>query len=175
MKLLETLLRAAETARRTVAREPPPLATRQRPRRTFDVWWKEAGRPWALYASGLPRTKASALARRVTWELSPRWGPSNAPTRVVEHGAGPDHGIVERLEPYASEARASTHVQSLLFPRDRYTPSSAKAWADAHGYRSGKVDVTSDYVRIRQAPPSHFRLLRTIPFGHSGIKAVVGR
>lgn len=70
--------------------------------------------------------------------------------------------------------RSSTHVQSLLFARTAWDPSRARAWARAHGYHAGKVDVTDNYVRLRQAPPSRFRVLRTVTFGR-GIKAVVGR
>lgn len=64
-------------------------------------------------------------------------------------------------------------MQSLLFPRDRFTPSSAKAWAKKHGYRTGKVDVTAEHVRLRQASPSSFKRMRTIKMGRD-VKAVVG-
>lgn len=71
-------------------------------------------------------------------------------------------------------ARRSSRVQSLLLPRARYTPSSAIAWARSHGYKTSKVDVTDRYVRLRQADPSRFSRLRTVRFGTSGVKAVVG-
>jgi len=73
--------------------------------------------------------------------------------------------------------RQSTTVQSLLFPRPEFSPSSARSWARRHGYRAGKVHSTGDYVRLRQHPPSDFRRgsFRTISFGGSGIKAVIGR
>jgi hypothetical protein len=54
--------------------------------RTWDVWWREHG-TWALYRENLPRTRADRLARRITYELGPRWGLGNAPVRVVPHGA----------------------------------------------------------------------------------------
>jgi hypothetical protein len=73
------------------------------------------------------------------------------------------------------EGRPATHVQTLLFPRDTYDVAAAKTWARAHGYRAGKVDVTDDYVRLRQAHPGRFKTMRTISFGSSGIRAVVGR
>jgi hypothetical protein len=69
----------------------------------------------------------------------------------------------------------SMHVQSLLFPRGAFTTAQAKAWAKSHGYRSSKADVTDRYVRLRQEPPEKFRVMRTVPFGDSGIRAVVGR
>jgi hypothetical protein len=66
-----------------------------------------------------------------------------------------------------------TAVQTLLFSRKTYTPASAKSWAHSHGYRSSKVDVTANNIRLRQAPPGKFRRLRTVRFS-PGIQAVVG-
>lgn len=68
---------------------------------------------------------------------------------------------------------SGSEVQSLLFRRDTWTVARARAWARKHGYRSSKVDVTQDYVRLRQAPPGRFDRMRTREFGH-GIQAVVG-
>jgi hypothetical protein len=66
-------------------------------------------------------------------------------------------------------------VQSLLFSRaDGWTEGKAKQWAKAHGYKHGKVDVTDQYVRLRQFDPKGLKIKRTIPFGR-GIKAVVAR
>jgi hypothetical protein len=85
-------------------------------------------------------------------------------------------GISSFAGEYAGRSGASevgSRVQTLLFSRDRYSSSSARAWARSHGYKSGKVDVTANNIRIRQESPGKFRRLRTITFGH-GIKAVVG-
>lgn len=65
-----------------------------------------------------------------------------------------------------------TEVQSLLFERPQWTPSRAKEWAKDHDYRSGKVDVTDNYVRLRQFAPVRGTQKRTITFG-DGIKAVI--
>jgi hypothetical protein len=70
--------------------------------------------------------------------------------------------------------RRAMRIQSLLFSRPSYTPSSAKRWAKAHGYRTGKVDVTDRFVRLRQLDPSRFKTLRTFTLGR-GIRAVGGR
>ncbi len=67
---------------------------------------------------------------------------------------------------------AGSKVQSLLFDRARWTPSTAKTWARGHGYKSGKVHVTDNYVRLRQFAPVARTQKRTISFG-SGIKAVI--
>ncbi len=78
------------------------------------------------------------------------------------------HG--KRRNPIAEESQ----VQSLLFKRDAgWTVARARSWASQHGYRSSKVDVTDDYVRLRQAPPGRFARMRTKSFGQ-GIRAVVG-
>jgi len=65
--------------------------------------------------------------------------------------------------------------QSLLFDRAAgWTVEKAKAWAKSHGFKSGKVDVTDQYVRLRQFDPKGFAVKRTVPFG-KGIRAVVAR
>jgi hypothetical protein len=62
-------------------------------------------------------------------------------------------------------------VQTLLFPRTSFTPESARSWAKSHGFKSGKVDVTAQYIRIRQLPPGG--RMRTIQFQNTPVKAVV--
>lgn len=71
--------------------------------------------------------------------------------------------------------RKPTHVQTLLFPRSQWTPSTAKRWAKAHGYRYGYVDTTENYHRIRQTEPKRGAISRTIDLGSSGVRAVVQR
>lgn len=67
-----------------------------------------------------------------------------------------------------------TEVQSLLFSRPRWTESAAKKWAREHLYRSGAVDVTDNYVRLRQFDPVPGTQKRTITSG-DGIKAVIAQ
>jgi len=57
------------------------MATAQR----WSVWWREKGR-WSLFRSGLSRRAADTLAKRVTYELAPRWGLPNVPTTVLPDG-----------------------------------------------------------------------------------------
>jgi hypothetical protein len=67
-------------------------------------------------------------------------------------------------------------VQSLLFPKKKFTKSQAKAWAKKHGYHAGTVDSGSgEYLSIRQYNPSDFSRIRTktLP-GGSGVKARIG-
>ena len=66
-------------------------------------------------------------------------------------------------------------IQSLLFSRaDGWTAGKAKEWAKSHGYKHGKVDVTDQYVRLRQFDPKGLKVKRTITLGR-GIRAVVAR
>ena len=92
--------------------------------------------------------------------------------RVARSGRNP---MLRREPPLSEASRKSMEVESLLFSRDdSWTPSKAKAWAQAHGYRYGKVDITDQYIRIRQFSPKGSKVKRTIPFGR-GIRAVVAR
>lgn len=68
----------------------------------------------------------------------------------------------------------SMRVQSLLFDRAEYTVPQAKAWARGHGFKSSKVDLKPETIRLRQEPPAKFETFRTKSFGH-GIRAVVAR
>ncbi len=71
--------------------------------------------------------------------------------------------------------KTPSDVQTLLFSRNKFSPSKAKQWAQSRGFRYGNewIDITDDYVRIRQADPSEFRTFRTIEFTPD-IKAVIG-
>jgi len=86
--------------------------------------------------------------------------------------AGPHKLLLKRA---AEEPAKPMRPQSLLFPIDHFTPAQAKAWARAHNFKAAKVDTTEQYHRIRQFSPAKSTVLRTIPFGDSGIKAVVAR
>ena len=66
-------------------------------------------------------------------------------------------------------------AQSLLFSKSAgWSVGKAKAWAKSHGYKHGKVDVTDQYIRLRQFSPKGSKVERTITFGR-GIRAVVAR
>ena len=64
-----------------------------------------------------------------------------------------------------------SQIQSLLFDK-QWTPAEAKRWAAEHGYRSGKVHVTDQYIRLRQFDPIEGTEKRTIELGQ-GIKAIL--
>jgi hypothetical protein len=66
-------------------------------------------------------------------------------------------------------------VQSVIFPRDLFSPTKAKSWLRAHGFRSFKMDETDNYFRFRQRPPENFKpgSFRIITLGNSGVRAIV--
>ena len=80
--------------------------------------------------------------------------------------------------PSSVEAKRRTpamRTQSLSFDRSKgWTPEKAKAWAKSHGFKTNKVDVTDQHVRLRQLDPEGSSVKRTVPFG-KGIRAVVAR
>lgn len=53
-----------------------------------------------------------------------------------------------------SERWPRSEVQSLLFDRDHFTATQARAWAEREGFRFGKVDTTDNYHRLRQFDPT---------------------
>ena len=69
---------------------------------------------------------------------------------------------------------ARGEVQTLMFPRSRYSAGEAKRWAKDHGFRATKVDTTDEYHRLRQRDPKDFDEFRTFELG-DGIKGVYGR
>jgi hypothetical protein len=57
----------------------------------FVVWWRDpdADGAWRVYSAPTSRTRADALAQKVTYFLAPRWGLPNLPTKVLPEGATP--------------------------------------------------------------------------------------
>lgn len=71
-----------------------------------------------------------------------------------------------------------TDVQSILFDKNKWTPSTAGVWLKAQGYKVPKAESGGEYHRFRQRPPFLYQAgtFRTIDFGaaRNGIKAVIG-
>jgi len=79
--------------------------------------------------------------------------------RVLAVGGFP--GALGRILGRIRRCPAGMEVQSIAFRiRDGWTVPDAKAWAKNHGFRYGKADVTKNYIRLRQAPPSRFSRVR---------------
>lgn len=47
-------------------------------------------------------------------------------------------------------------VQSISFPKDKFTPASARQWLDEHGFIYPKIHETSNFYRFRQDDPSKY-------------------
>ena len=59
--------------------------------------------------------------------------------------------IPEDLE--GTEEKGSSEVQTLLFDKEKFTEAEAKKWASDHDFKSNKVDVTENKIRLRQFDP----------------------
>jgi len=72
-------------------------------------------------------------------------------------------------------AKRGSRIQSLVFPRAQFTPTTAAKWALSHGFSARKVDVETNTLRIRQFAPSAGTRGRwgTIRLGASGVLGVV--
>lgn len=79
-----------------------------------------------------------------------------------------------------------TKIQTVIFTKENYkgviaerknegfTLTEARKWLKKHDFKYVKVDIKEGTYRFRQEDPSHFTGMKTIPFGTSGIKAVIG-
>ena len=112
---------------------------------------------------------SSSAKRHRTGESRPRVG-VGADTFTLRPRSPFKGGIHYVNNPRRPPAR----VQSLLFPKTRYSIDQARAWARAHGYKTSDVDTGDglDFIHLRQRPPHG--LMRTIVFG-DGIEAVIQR
>ena len=67
-----------------------------------------------------------------------------------------------------------SRVQTLLFDKDRFSLSDAKAWARRHNWKASDVDEKENFIHLRQEDPSHFQRIRTVYLGGRGVQARVG-
>lgn len=70
--------------------------------------------------------------------------------------------------------RAPMTIQTLIFPKSKFTKESAIAWARSHRMKASKVDETEHSFRIRQLSPRKYSggTFRQFPLGVSGVTAV---
>lgn len=72
------------------------------------------------------------------------------------------------------EGPAKTHVQSVLFNKDKWTPVKAKTWLSSHKMKHDGMDETDKYLRYRQYNPDASRFsYRTETVG-KGITFIYG-
>jgi len=66
------------------------------------------------------------------------------------------------------------NVQSIIFDKDKFSETEARAWLKRNGFSQPKVDETENSLRFRQTDPGRYRTMRTITMTE-GVKAVVGK
>ncbi|MCP3684468.1 MAG: hypothetical protein GY861_17525 [bacterium] len=72
--------------------------------------------------------------------------------------------------------KAGMEIQTLLFPKGKFSAASATKWAKSHGYKAIKTHITEKYIRVRQKPPGRYNIFRTINLKNGGgIKAVIAK
>jgi hypothetical protein len=49
------------------------------------------------------------------------------------------------------------HIQTLIFPKDKYTRNQALVWAKKHGYKHYTSRIQGNEIRIRQFPPKQVK------------------
>lgn len=144
--------------------------------------------PWAVYrtAAGLqlatspdgqPWAEAIAAVEPAAPLCKGATGPAQhvADLCVVPTVDGAVYQLVAQAEGEAPDGGMT--VQSLLFPKDKWTAAAARAWIGTHDeFADHGVDETADYYRFRQVDPAAFAdgSLRTIDFG-TDLRAIVGR
>jgi hypothetical protein len=68
-----------------------------------------------------------------------------------------------------------SEVQSLIFPRDRFTVKQAWGWAKRNGFKPSRPDLKKNTIRLRQQSPKGFRRMRTKTLdSRNDVKAVIG-
>ena len=94
---------------------------------------------------------------------------------TVEEAAGLVQLGDRRSNPQKRWPRGS-RIQTLIFDRDMFTPAQAKNWAVDNEFKTSKVDLQPNTIRLRQIAPSRFDSrygFRTIQIT-DGVQATVG-
>ena len=63
-------------------------------------------------------------------------------------------------------------LQTILFPRSKFTVPQAIRWLNEHRHSHRKIDITDQFLRFRQMPPGfHKYYTKTL---NNGIELVYG-
>lgn len=72
---------------------------------------------------------------------------------------------------------AHSLVQSVIFPKSKFTQAQAESWLKNHEFkthfRKKGVEITSDFYRYRQKDPHQFRRFRTLTLNNS-VELIIG-
>jgi hypothetical protein len=137
--------------------------------------------PWktAIASAALVGVAGTVAAHILGWWtplalLGLRAGESAEAEETDDTDAG-ETPLLESAEEKEPACPASSEIQSLLFPRDGFTPKQAAAWAVGHGFVADVIDVKPETLRIRQADPEGFSRMRTITLDpKKNVRAIVG-
>jgi len=94
---------------------------------------------------------------------------------------GQFHPIRNKRSPSKNRKKKfeNAKIQSLIFPKkgsNKFTNTTALAWASSHGFKAVKVEPTKNTLRIRQFSPNKIKRgteCKTIQFGGSGVQGVL--
>ncbi len=80
-----------------------------------------------------------------------------------------------RRNPHVPGRATENSIQTLIFPRPKYTPTSARAWAEKHGFYSSnaRMDIKPNAIHIRQYNPEDFARIRSVSLGDN-VRATMG-
>lgn len=69
-------------------------------------------------------------------------------------------------------------LQTILFPKDKYDLESVNNYLKEHKYKDSKIDITNNFIRVRQRDPRYLKkkglnYIKTIIDKKSGIHKIV--
>ena len=86
---------------------------------------------------------------------------ANLDARVTDHPGMMSAQNQQRAYIYKSidldallKKEGASEVQTLLFDKEKFTEEEAKKWASDHDFKSSKVDITENKIRLRQFDPA---------------------
>jgi hypothetical protein len=79
----------------------------------------------------------------------------------------------EYYRKYSGRGRKPVVIQSVLFPKDKFTIQKARKWLRENDHKITKVDKTDNYLRFRQEDPDKFNKYRTKTLPN-GVQFVLG-
>ena len=69
-------------------------------------------------------------------------------------------------------------LQTILFPKDIYSLEDVKTYLSKNNYKDSKVDITNNFIRVRQRDPRYLRrkglnYMKTIIDKKTGIHKII--
>lgn len=80
--------------------------------------------------------------------------------------------LLKKMGLGAQMRQGGTRVQSLLFPKDKFTIPESRKWARDHNFSVKKAVTEGNFRRLRILDPNECGSIRTMKFGR-GIRALL--